>query len=63
MKTIQIMKHSKLWFIISGAVILLGLIMMIMNGLNLGIDFTGGTMLQVELGQSVSVDEIGRAHV
>jgi preprotein translocase subunit SecF len=58
MKTIQIMKHSKLWFIISGAVILLGLIMMIMNGLNLGIDFTGGTMLQVELGQTVSVDEV-----
>ena len=61
MKTIQIMKHSKLWFIISGAVILLGLIMMIMNGLNLGIDFTGGTMLQVELGQSVSVDEVKEA--
>lgn len=58
MKTIQIMKHSKLWFILSGAVILLGLIMMIMNGLNLGIDFTGGTMLQVELGKTVSVEEV-----
>lgn len=58
MKVLNIMKHYKLWFAISGAIILLGLVMMFVNGLNLGIDFTGGTMMQVEIGQVVSVAEI-----
>jgi protein-export membrane protein, SecD/SecF family/protein-export membrane protein SecF len=58
MKTINFMKHYKLWFVFSGAVILIGLIMMLVNGLNLGIDFTGGTMMQVELAKEVSVQEV-----
>ncbi len=58
MKTLNIMKHYKLWFAFSGAVILLGFVMMLLNGLNLGIDFTGGTMMQVEIGKEVSVNEI-----
>ncbi len=58
MKTLNIMKHYKLWFAFSGAVILIGFVMMLMNGLNLGIDFTGGTMMQVEIGKEVSVSEI-----
>ncbi|GAB6108808.1 protein translocase subunit SecF [Fusibacter bizertensis] len=58
MKTINFMKHYKLWFAFSGAVILIGIIMMLVNGLNLGIDFTGGTMMQVELTQEVSVQEV-----
>jgi len=58
MKVLNIMKHYKLWFALSGAVIVLGLVMMIFNGLNLGIDFTGGTMMQIDLGQKVSVEEV-----
>ncbi len=58
MKVINIMKHYKLWFALSGVVIILGLVMAIFNGLNLGIDFTGGTMMQVDLGQKVTVEEI-----
>lgn len=58
MKVLNVMKHYKLWFALSGGIILLGLIMMLMNGLNLGIDFTGGTMMQVEIGQVVTVAEI-----
>lgn len=58
MRMLNTMKHYKLWFAFSGAVILLGFMMMLFNGLNLGIDFTGGTMLQVEIGKEVSVKEI-----
>ncbi len=58
MRMLNTMKHYKLWFAFSGAVILLGFVMMLFNGLNLGIDFTGGTMLQVEIGKEVSVAEI-----
>jgi len=58
MKVLNIMKHYKLWFALSGSIIVIGLIMMIFNGLNLGIDFTGGTMMQIELGQVVTVKEV-----
>jgi preprotein translocase SecF subunit len=51
-------KKYKLWFSISGAFILVGLIVMLLNGLNFGIDFTGGTMMQVDLGKTVEVSEI-----
>ena len=37
----------KLWFVISGAVILIGIISVALQGLNLGIDFKGGTVWEV----------------
>lgn len=55
----------KLWFAISGAVILLGLISLFSRGLNLGIDFEGGNVWQVPArGTSVAdatdaMEEIG----
>lgn len=58
MRNINVTKKYKLWFSISGAVILVGLIVMLLNGLNFGIDFTGGTMMQVDLGKTVEVSEI-----
>ncbi len=58
MRNINVTKRYKLWFSISGAVILVGLIVMLMNGLNFGIDFTGGTMMQIDLGKTVEVSEI-----
>lgn len=58
MRIYNIMKYYKVSFALSGAIILLGLIMLVLNGFNLGIDFTGGTMLQIEIGKEVSVDEI-----
>ncbi len=54
----KIIEKSKIWFGLSIAIILLGLIMGICNGFNLGIDFTGGTMMQIHLGKKVSVEEI-----
>lgn len=58
MRNVNVTKKYKLWFSISGAVILVGLVVMLMNGLNFGIDFTGGTMMQIDLGKMVEVSEI-----
>ncbi len=52
------MNKTKIWFGLSIAIITLGLIMGMINGLNMGIDFTGGTMMQFNLGQEIKVDEI-----
>ena len=58
MKDFIITPKYKLWFGISGAVIAFGIVMMVISGLNLGIDFTGGTMMQVNLNQMVSVEAV-----
>src|SRR5881409_704685 len=42
---IDFMGKRKLWFAISGAIILAGVISLATQGLNLGIDFKGGTQL------------------
>jgi preprotein translocase subunit SecF len=42
----DIVKHSKLWFTISGVIIAVGMVFWAVNGLNWGIDFTGGSLLQ-----------------
>lgn len=54
----KIVEKYKIWFSVSILVMLVGLGVILTQGLNYGIDFTGGTMLQVELGQKVSVAEI-----
>jgi len=53
----NVIKNYKLFYAISLAVIAVGLIMFSINGLNYGIDFTGGTMLQLEVGKFVSVEQ------
>ncbi len=58
MKIFNFMKHRKLWFAISGIAIALGLIFMAINGLNFGIDFTGGTSIQVNIGKAFDISEV-----
>jgi SecD/SecF fusion protein len=48
---IDFMGKKKLWFAISGAVIIAGLISLGAQGLNLGIDFKGGTQFQFQTHQ------------
>lgn len=47
MKTLNIIGKSKLWLAISGAIVALAMIALGVYGLNYGIDFTGGSLLQV----------------
>ncbi len=52
-KTFDLLKNYKLFFAISGAVILVGLGVFAIKQFNYGIDFTGGTMIQIDLHQTV----------
>lgn len=54
----KIAQNYKIWFAISLVVILAGLAGTLFMGLNLGIDFTGGTMMQIDMGETVEVKEI-----
>ena len=55
---INFIKNRKVFYAISLSVIIIGLAFAAIRGFNYGIDFTGGTMMQVELGQEASIDEI-----
>lgn len=54
----KIFEKRKLWFGISGLIILSGLMFTLISGLNLGIDFTGGTIIQIDLGKTFTAQEI-----
>jgi len=46
------------WFIISALLLAPGLVSMVVQGFNLGIDFTGGTLLDLNFSQPVSVAQV-----
>lgn len=58
LKSISFLKYRKFYYIIFTSIIILGLVVGFIRGFNFGIDFTGGTMLQLEMGKEVSVREI-----
>lgn len=51
-------KHRKKYFIASGFIILLGLLSLLIFGLNLGIDFVSGTRVEIFIGQAFDEGEI-----
>jgi preprotein translocase SecF subunit len=53
----NIIKNRKYSYMLSLAIIIAGLIMFFINGLNYGIDFTGGTMIQLNVGSFVEVED------
>ncbi|MDD3284948.1 MAG: protein translocase subunit SecF [Patescibacteria group bacterium] len=57
---LNVMGKTKIWFGISGTLIAISIISLIMFGLNLGIDFTGGSMMDIQFKniQRPSQDEI-----
>lgn len=62
---IKIIEKSKIWFSISLAIILIGVVLMCTRGLNFGIDFKGGMKLVVEFGDDlnkVEVDEVVKGY-
>lgn len=58
----DIVGNWKRWFAGSAAVILIGVAALFTNGLNLGIDFTGGTVWELEAGDA-EVAEVAEAMV
>lgn len=53
----DIIKNRKKYALISLIIMAFGLIMFFVNGFNYGIDFTGGTVIEVNVGKMISVDE------
>jgi SecD/SecF fusion protein len=54
----SIIKHRKMFYTISILIIVIGITIGGIRGFNYGIDFTGGTMMQVDLGTQVEMSEI-----
>ncbi|MEZ4665588.1 MAG: protein translocase subunit SecF [Thermomicrobiales bacterium] len=50
--------YRKWWYLLSIIIILPGLVSLIINGLDLGIDFTGGTIWEIQFDKSVSTEEV-----
>ncbi|MFT5871245.1 MAG: preprotein translocase subunit SecF, partial [Clostridium sp.] len=62
---IKIVEKTKVWFAMSLIVIVIGMGFMAKNGLNLGIDFKGGTVLDISMNQTfvkADVDKIIDKH-
>ena len=57
-KKFDFIKNRKIVYIISAVIILIGLISIIFQGFNYGIDFAGGTLLQIRFDKSVSTTEL-----
>lgn len=60
-KELHFVKHRKIFYIATVAVLLIGLVFGIVRGLNYGIDFTGGTMIQVDMGKQVATADVEKS--
>ena len=58
MNKLDIAGHSKIWFAISTVVIVAGIICMCVRGFNFGIDFTGGTIIDLQFERPVAIAEV-----
>ncbi len=58
---IDFMKYRKAAFSVSAALIIISLVAVFVRGLNYGIDFTGGTEIQVAFSETVKTDEVRSA--
>ncbi|MBT6068810.1 protein translocase subunit SecF [Candidatus Peregrinibacteria bacterium] len=57
-KILPIVKLSKVWFSFSGILITISIVAVALFGFNLGIDFTGGTMMEVQLGSTATSEDV-----
>jgi preprotein translocase subunit SecF len=58
---ISITKNSRLFFAFSGCLVALSLILLIAPGLKLGIDFTGGTLIELSFEDEMTKEQVGEA--
>ncbi|MCH3951256.1 MAG: protein translocase subunit SecF [Acidaminococcus sp.] len=58
MKHFSIVKHAKIFLSISAIFLLIGICSMIFRGFNLGIDFTGGSIIDLKFDNPVTVSQV-----
>ncbi len=58
---IKVMKNSKFFIAASLLVILIGVVFFVITGFNLGIDFTGGTVITVDMGGDFDLEAVKEA--
>ena len=58
---IDFIKNRKVFYAISSTIIIAGVVFAIVKGFNYGIDFTGGTMMQIDMGKQVEIEEVSDA--
>ncbi len=58
MRIINFVGYRKWWYLLSGVVIVAGMISLGFRGLNLGIDFKGGNLFEIEFEKTLTVHEI-----
>ncbi|MDX9887835.1 MAG: protein translocase subunit SecD [Anaerovoracaceae bacterium] len=54
----KFIEHRKIYYMVSIGIIVLGLLVGGIRGLNYGIDFTGGTMMQFDMGKQVTQSQV-----
>lgn len=54
---IQVVRRSKIWFAIAISIIVIGMGFLCFKGLNFGIDFTGGTILNINMNKQISNED------
>lgn len=57
-KDIDFIGRTWLWFAISGAIIVIAIVALFVRGLNFGIDFTGGTELDVKVKPGTTIETV-----
>ncbi len=58
LRNFQFMKYRKIYYIVCVVLIVGSIGVGLLRGYNFGIDFTGGTMMEIEMGQQVDLSEV-----
>ncbi len=58
MKTLNIIKTRKIWFVFSGLLIVGSIVSLLLWGLNFGIDFTGGSLTDVQIRNGADTESV-----
>lgn len=56
--TFRIIPHKHLWLSISGVLVIISIILITTLGLKFGIDFTGGSLMELTFSQSISTEQL-----
>lgn len=57
-KQFNFIKHRKVYYTVSIVILVIGLAFGLIRGFNYGIDFTGGTMIQIDMGKKVEMESV-----